>query len=216
MNITKKLILNITIFMVLLALLSNHAMAAEYVVKVDNMQLGTVKVQETKNGWISVSEIEYGEKYVVEARTLCGKNGMFQIYEATFKTNNEVVAKILGTNKNGRVAITLYMYYNPKSPSVKTFNFDSPNFVILDNNFIIPHFEMMLRMPQPTMNIIIPQSLFDPSKTEKATGIAQLKRISKDKYSFSYEGTEITITTDNFGIVKMEYSNGITVERVKK
>ncbi|MEN3042681.1 MAG: hypothetical protein ABDH59_05200 [Fervidobacterium sp.] len=189
---------------------------AEYVVKVDNMELGRVRTQWTKNGWICISEIQYGEKYVVETRTLYGKSGRFDMYEAIFKTNNEIVAKILGVNKMGRTSITLYAYYDPKSPSVKTFNFNTSDLVLLDNNFIIPHFEMMLKMPQPVMNIIIPQALFNPSKTEKATGVAEMKRLPDGKYTLSYEGTVITITSDNFGIVKMEYSNGIVVERVKK
>ncbi|MCX7653406.1 MAG: hypothetical protein N2Z58_01815 [Fervidobacterium sp.] len=189
---------------------------AEYVVKIDNMELGRVRTQWTKNGWICISEIQYGEKYVVETRTLYGKGGRFDMYEAIFKTNNEIVAKILGVNKMGKTSITLYAYYDPKSPSVKTFNFNTSDLVLLDNNFIIPHFEMMLRVPQPVMNIIIPQALFNPSKTEKATGVAEMKRLPDGKYTLSYEGTVITITSDNFGIVKMEYSNGIIVERVKK
>ncbi|MGC8820930.1 MAG: hypothetical protein ACP5KD_06770 [Fervidobacterium sp.] len=205
-----------TLLFLLVLILSAQLMAAEYVVKVDNMKLGTIKVEQSKNGWISVSEIEYGEKYTVETRTVYTRSGMFQIYEATFKTNDEIVAKILGTNKSGRTSVTLYLYYDPKSPSVKTFNFNTPDLVILDNNFIIPHFEMMLRTPKPVMNIIIPQALFDPSKTEKATGIAQLKRLVDGRYSFTYENTQILITADKFGIVKMEYSNGIVVERVKK
>lgn len=189
---------------------------AEYVVKIDNMELGRVRTQWTKNGWICISEIQYGEKYVVETRTLYGKGGRFDMYEAIFKTNNEIVAKILGVNKMGKTSITLYAYYDPKSPSVKTFNFNTSDLVLLDNNFIIPHFEMMLKVPQPVMNIIIPQALFNPSKTEKATGVAEMKRLPDGRYTLSYEGTVITITSDNFGIVKMEYSNGIIVERVKK
>lgn len=204
------------LILTLTLLYTTFLFSAEYVVRVDNMELGRVKTQLTKNGWVSVSEIQYGEKYVVETRTVYGKSGRFDVYEAVFKTNNEVVAKILGVNKMGRTSITLYAYYDPKSPSVKTFNFNTPDLVILDNNFIIPHFEMLLKTPQPVMNIIIPQALFNPSKTEKATGVAEMKRLSEGKYSLSYEGTVITITTDNFGIVKMEYSNGIVVERVKK
>ncbi|MEJ5257334.1 MAG: hypothetical protein WHS64_03705 [Fervidobacterium sp.] len=189
---------------------------AEYVARIGEMELGRIKTQLTKNGWVSVSEIQYGETYLVETRTLYGANGMFQIYEATFKTGGEIVAKILATQKMMKTTITLYAYYDPKNPSVKTFSFSEPNLVILDNNFIIPHFEMMLKMPHPKFQILIPQALFNPSKTEKASGIAELKRLEKDIYVLSYEGTDIKIITDKDGIVKMEYSNGITVERVKK
>ena len=186
----------------------------EYVARIDNMELGRINVTETKNGWISVSEIQYGEKYTVETRTVFGKSGLFELYEATFKTNGELVAKILGVSKLNKTTITLYAYYDPKNPSVKTFTFTEPNIILLDNNFIIPHFEMMLRIPQPQFQILIPQALFNPSQTEKASGIAQLKRLSENVYLLSYEGTEIKITKDKAGIVKMEYSNGIVVERV--
>ncbi|MFN3691717.1 MAG: hypothetical protein ACK4R7_02385 [Fervidobacterium sp.] len=200
----------------IILLISSLAISAEYTVRIENMELGKVKTQYTKNGWSSVSEIQYGEKYVVETRTVYGKNGFFTVYEAVFKTNNEVVAKILGVNRQGKVSIALYAYSDQKNPSVKIFTFNDPNMVVLDNNFIIPHFEMMLKMPHPSINILIPQALFNPSKTDKATGVAQLKRLSSGKYEFSYEGTVILITTDKFGILKMEYSNGITVERVSK
>ncbi|MFN6991939.1 MAG: hypothetical protein ACK4MM_04370 [Fervidobacterium sp.] len=206
----------INTIIVIILLISSLVISAEYTVRIENMELGKIKTQYTKNSWSSVSEIQYGEKYVVETRTVYGKNGFFTVYEAVFKTNNEVVAKILGVNKQGKVSITLYAYSDQKNPSVKTFTFNEPNMVVLDNNFVIPHFEMMLKMPHPSMNILIPQALFNPSKTDKATGVAQLKRLPSGKYEFSYEGTVILITTDKFGILKMEYSNGITVERVSK
>lgn len=210
------MIKTINTLVAIILLISSLAISAEYTIRIENMELGRVKTQYTKNGWSSVSEIQYGEKYVVETRTVYGQNGFFTVYEAVFKTNNEVVAKILGVNRQGKVSITLYAYSDQKKPSVKTFTFNDPNMVVLDNNFIIPHFEMMLKMPHPSMNILIPQALFNPSKTDKATGVAQLKRLPSGKYEFSYEGTVILITTDKFGIIKMEYSNGITVERVSK
>ena len=202
---------------VLLAITTVITFGMEYVVRVDQMELGKITTANTKNGWTSVSELEYGEKYRVETRTTYGKSGLFEVYEATFVTGDEVVAKILGTNKQNRISITVYMYYDdPKNPSVKTFTFDNSSMVILDNNFVIPHFEMMLKTPSPVFTILIPQALFDPSKTEKASGNAQLKRAANGKYVLSYEGVDITISTDKLGIVSMEYSNGITVERVKK
>jgi len=200
----------------LLTITAVASFGMEYVVRVDQMELGRIKTENTKNGWTSVSELEYGDKYTVETRTVYGNSGFFEIYEATFKTGGEIVAKILGTNKQSRISITVYMYYDPKNPSVKTFTFDNSSMVILDNNFVIPHFEMMLKTPSPVFTILIPQALFDPSKTEKASGNAQLKRTANGKYVLSYEGLDITISTDKLGIVSMEYSNGITVERVKK
>ncbi|WP_448375966.1 hypothetical protein [Fervidobacterium sp.] len=197
-----------------LLLIVSVIFGVEYVARIDNMILGKITVQETKNGWISVSEIQYGEKYTIETRTVFGKRGFFEVYEATFRTNGELVAKILGVCRMNKTTITLYAYYDPKAPSVKTFTFTEPNIVLLDNNFIIPHFEMMLRTPQPQFQILIPQALFNPSQTEKASGIAQLKRIAENVYTLSYEGTEIKITKDKQGIMKMEYSNGIVVERV--
>ncbi len=197
----------------LLLAISTTTLGVEYIARIDNMELGRIQVEYTKNGWISVSEIQYGEKYTIETRTTYGPDGFFQVYEATFKTNGELVAKILGVNKAGKTTITLYAYYDPKAPSVKTFTFTEPNIVLLDNNFIIPHFEMILRMPQPRFQILIPQALFNPSKTDKASGIAMLKRLSDRSYVLSYEGTEIKITTDEKGIVRMEYNNGIVVER---
>ncbi|MGC9771793.1 hypothetical protein SAMN04488510_10852 [Fervidobacterium changbaicum] len=199
---------------VMILTFSATAFGIEYRARIDNMELGRIQVEFTKNGWISVSEIQYGEKYTIETRTVYGKNGFFEIYEATFKTNGDLVAKILGVNRAGKTTITLYAYYDPKSPSVKTFTFTEQNIVLLDNNFIIPHFEMLLKMPQPQFQILIPQALFNPSKTDKASGVAQLKRLSENVYMLSYEGTDIKITTDKSGIVKMEYNNGIVVERV--
>lgn len=201
---------------VMAVLVATAVFSAEYAVRIGDMELGRVRTEYNKNGWRSVSEIQYGEKYVVETRTTYGKNGFFSVYEAVFKTNNEIVAKILGINKNGRVLVTLYAYSDAKNPSVKSFTFNNASIVVLDNNFVIPHFEMMLRVPHPSMNILIPQALFNPSKTDKAVGVAQLRRLPSGKYEFSYEGTVILITTDKFGISKMEYSNGIVVERVGK
>ncbi|NPU89112.1 MAG: hypothetical protein HPY87_04315 [Fervidobacterium sp.] len=210
----RKHIVRLIEVVILLLAISTTTLGVEYIARIDNMELGRIQVEYTKNGWISVSEIQYGEKYTIETRTACGPNGFFQVYEATFKTNGELVAKILGVNKAGKTTITLYAYYDPKAPSVKTFTFTEPNIVLLDNNFIIPHFEMILRMPQPRFQILIPQALFNPSKTDKASGIAMLKRLSDRSYVLSYEGTEIKITTDEKGIVRMEYNNGIVVERV--
>jgi len=208
-----KLSILVGVFLVFTVLIT---FGAEYIVRVDQMELGKIKSENTKNGWVSISNLEYGEKYTVETRTVYGKTGYFEQYEAIFKTNDEIVAKILGTNKQNRVSIILYMYYDPKNPSVKTFTFDNTEMVILDNNFVIPHFEMMLKTPSPVFTILIPQALFDPSKTEKASGTAQLKRTADGRYILTYEGLQITIVTDKSGIVTMEYSNGITVERVKK
>ena len=210
----RKHIVRLIEVVILLLAISTTTLGVEYIARIDNMELGRIQVEYTKNGWISVSEIQYGEKYTIETRTAYGPNGFFQVYEATFKTNGELVAKILGVNKAGKTTITLYAYYDPKAPSVKTFTFTEPNIVLLDNNFIIPHFEMILRMPQPRYQILIPQALFNPSKTDKASGIAMLKRLSDRSYVLSYEGTEIKITTDEKGIVRMEYNNGIVVERV--
>ncbi|AFG34636.1 hypothetical protein Ferpe_0498 [Fervidobacterium pennivorans DSM 9078] len=210
----KKRIVGLIYAGMLLLVISATTFGVEYIARIDNMELGRIRVEYTKNGWISVSEIQYGEKYTIETRTAYGPNGFFQVYEATFKTNGELVAKILGVNKAGKTTITLYAYYDPKAPSVKTFTFTEPNIVLLDNNFIIPHFEMILRMPQPRFQILIPQALFNPSKTDKASGIAMLKRLSDRSYVLSYEGTEIKITTDEKGIVRMEYNNGIVVERL--
>uniref|UniRef100_A0A7C4S011 Uncharacterized protein n=1 Tax=Fervidobacterium pennivorans TaxID=93466 RepID=A0A7C4S011_FERPE len=210
----RKHIVRLIEVVILLLAISTTTLGVEYIARIDNMELGCIQVEYTKNGWISVSEIQYGEKYTIETRTAYGPNGFFQVYEATFKTNGELVAKILGVNKAGKTTITLYAYYDPKAPSVKTFTFTEPNIVLLDNNFIIPHFEMILRMPQPRFQILIPQALFNPSKTDKASGIAMLKRLSDRSYVLSYEGTEIKITTDEKGIVRMEYNNGIVVERV--
>jgi len=210
----RKHIVRLIEVVILLLAISTTTLGVEYIARIDNMELGRIQVEYTKNGWISVSEIQYGEKYTIETRTAYGPNGFFQVYEATFKTNGELVAKILGINKAGKTTITLYAYYDPKAPSVKTFTFTEPNIVLLDNNFIIPHFEMILRMPQPRFQILIPQALFNPSKTDKASGIAMLKRLSDRSYVLSYEGTEIKITTDEKGIVRMEYNNGIVVERV--
>jgi hypothetical protein len=210
----RKHIVRLTEVVILLLAISTTTLGIEYIARIDNMELGRIQVEYTKNGWISVSEIQYGEKYTIETRTAYGPDGFFQVYEATFKTNGELVAKILGVNKAGKTTITLYAYYDPKAPSVKTFTFTEPNIVLLDNNFIIPHFEMILRMPQPRFQILIPQALFNPSKTDKASGIAMLKRLSDRSYVLSYEGTEIKITTDEKGIVRMEYNNGIVVERV--
>jgi hypothetical protein len=209
----RKHIVRLIEVVILLLAISTTTLGVEYIARIDNMELGRIQVVYTKNGWISVSEIQYGEKYTIETRTAYGPNGFFQVYEATFKTNGELVAKILGVNKAGKITITLYAYYDPKAPSVKTFTFTEPNIVLLDNNFIIPHFEMILRMPQPRFQILIPQALFNPSKTDKASGIAMLKRLSDRSYVLSYEGTEIKITTDEKGIVRMEYNNGIVVER---
>lgn len=210
----RKHIVRLIEVVILLLAISTTTLGVEYIARIDNMELGRIQVEYTKNGWISVSEIQYGEKYTIETRTAYGPNGFFQVYEATFKTNGELVAKILGVNKACKTTITLYAYYDPKAPSVKTFTFTEPNIVLLDNNFIIPHFEMILRMPQPRFQILIPQALFNPSKTDKASGIAMLKRLSDRSYVLSYEGTEIKITTDEKGIVRMEYNNGIVVERV--
>ncbi|MFN4267540.1 MAG: hypothetical protein ACK4EZ_01760 [Fervidobacterium pennivorans] len=210
----RKHIVRLIEVVILLLAISTTTLGVEYIARIDNMELGRIQVEYTKNGWISVSEIQYGEKYTIETRTAYCPNGFFQVYEATFKTNGELVAKILGVNKAGKTTITLYAYYDPKAPSVKTFTFTEPNIVLLDNNFIIPHFEMILRMPQPRFQILIPQALFNPSKTDKASGIAMLKRLSDRSYVLSYEGTEIKITTDEKGIVRMEYNNGIVVERV--
>lgn len=210
----RKHIVRLIEVVILLLAISTTTLGVEYIARIDNMELGRIQVEYTKNGWISVSEIQYGEKYTIETRMAYGPNGFFQVYEATFKTNGELVAKILGVNKAGKTTITLYAYYDPKAPSVKTFTFTEPNIVLLDNNFIIPHFEMILRMPQPRFQILIPQALFNPSKTDKALGIAMLKRLSDRSYVLSYEGTEIKITTDEKGIVRMEYNNGIVVERV--
>lgn len=200
----------------LLILVLTSVFGAEYVVRVDSMILGRVKTILGKNGWVSVSEIEYGEKYIIETRTVYTADGVVAHYEAIFKTRGEVVAKIIGTRRQNTTSVTLYAYNDSSKPAVKTFAFDNPEIFILDNNFVIPHFEMLLRNPRPVYHILIPQALFDPSKTEKASGTATLRRDSQGRFIFSYEGVEIKITTDRFGIVRMEYSNGIVVERVKK
>lgn len=195
---------------------SNPSLAAEYVVKVDSMTLGRVTTYVGRNGWISVSEIEYGDKYVVETRTVYGRDGLFTYYEASFKTGGELVAKIVGQKRLRRVFFTLYTYADPKKPSSKVFSFDNPDLVILDNNFIIPHFEMMLKFAKPAFQIMIPQALFDPSKTDKASGVANLKRDQQGRFVLTYENVEIRITTDEHGILRMEYSNGVVVERTRR
>lgn len=208
----KKLKLSLLVLMLVLT----SVFGAEYVVRVDSMILGRVKTILGKNGWVSVSEIEYGEKYIVETRTVYTADGVLAHYEAIFRTHGEVVAKIISTRKQNTTNVTLYAYNDSSKPAVKTFAFDNPEIFILDKNFVIPHFEMLLRNPRPVYHILIPQALFDPSKTAKASGTATLKRDRQGRFIFSYEGIEIKITVDRFGIVRMEYSNGIVVERVKR
>ncbi|WP_241498734.1 hypothetical protein [Fervidobacterium thailandense] len=206
--------LKVPILMLILFLA--NVFGAEYIVRVDSMVLGRVRTSFGKNGWVSVSELEYGEKYIVETRTVYAASGVLAHYEAIFRTRGEVVAKIVGTRRQGTTNVTLYAYNDSSRPAVKTFAFDNPEIFIVDNNFVIPHFEMLLKNPRPVYQILIPQALFDPSKTEKASGTATLKRDNQGRFIFSYEGVEIRITVDKDGIVRMEYSNGIVVERVKK
>ncbi len=201
-------------FSVLLAFVS--LFGAEYVVKVNDTVLGKILVTQEKGIWKSVSEIYYGVMYVVDTRTTYKNDGTLLSYEAIFKTDDQIVAKILGTNRNGKIVMTLYAYSDPKNTMVKTFTFSNPNLLVLDNNFVIPHFEMMLRFPRPVFDILIPQALFDPSKTEKATGQGSFRRIKSGVFQFSYEGITIDIETDESGIIKMIYSNGINVIRTKK
>ncbi|MFN3328174.1 MAG: hypothetical protein ACK40U_04845, partial [Fervidobacterium pennivorans] len=56
----------INTIIVIILLISSLVISAEYTVRIENMELGKIKTQYTKNGWSSVSEIKYGEKYVVE------------------------------------------------------------------------------------------------------------------------------------------------------
>ncbi len=193
-----------------------NVFGAEYVVKVNDTVLGKIVVTQEKGIWKSFSEIYYGVTYIVDTRTTYKNDGTLLSYEAVFKTDDEIVAKILGTNRNGKIVMTLYAYSDPKNTMVKTFTFNNSNLLVLDNNFVIPHFEMMLKFPRPSFDILIPQALFDPSKTEKATGQGTFKRLRQGLFQFSYEGVTIDIESDDHGITKMTYSNGIIVIRTKK
>ncbi|QTA37112.1 hypothetical protein JYK00_04985 [Thermosipho ferrireducens] len=181
--------------------------AETYTIRIGDTILGTSIVNKiSPESYHVTTTIDYGIVYTVESTTTY--NGeFFKNYLVTFTVDGTVTAKISG-QYDGTEA--LFVFETPQSS--KTFKLTKKNLIILDNNFMIPHYEKLLETPSPIFEIVIPQALFNPGKTKDAVGIATLKKLD-DSFQLLYKNEKVNIEKDESGIVKMEFPGFVTVER---
>ncbi|SHH30274.1 hypothetical protein [Thermosipho atlanticus] len=194
----------------LLLILSLISFSEIYSIKIDDTPLGTAVLREiTDEVYQVVTTIDYGVFYTIESTTTYD-GPYFKDYIATFSVDGTTTGRIIGSY-DGEVANFTF----ESQVSSNTISLNKQNLVILDNNFMLSHFLKIIEYPSPIFEIVIPQLLFNPSKTEYAVGEAILNK-KGDTFVISFENEKILITVKDNKIYKIEYpDSSITVELVE-
>ncbi|MDK2885524.1 MAG: hypothetical protein PWP54_82 [Thermosipho sp. (in: thermotogales)] len=198
------------ILLVFLILFSIFSFANDvYSIKMGETSLGTsVLLEISSDIYKVITTIEYGTEFVVESTTTF-EGPYFKDYVVSFSVDGTLTGEITG-NYDGKVANFVF----ESQVGSNTVSINRQKLVILDNNFILSHFLKIIEYPAPTFELVIPQLLFNPSKTEYAVGKASLKK-DGDIFEISYQEEKILITFKNGKILKIEYpSSSIIVELV--
>jgi len=156
-----------------------------------------------------VTTIDYGTTFVIDSTTTF-EGPYFKDYVATFSVDGTYTGELIG-NYDGNVANFIFESQTGSS----TVSLNKKKLIILDNNFILSHFIKIIEYPSPTFEVVIPQLLFNPAKTEYAVGKASLKKTG-DTFEITYQGEKILITVKEGKIYKVEYpESSITLELVE-
>ncbi|MBO8160938.1 MAG: hypothetical protein H0Z24_04825 [Thermosipho sp. (in: Bacteria)] len=199
----RKLVFFILIFLAIVSF------SAVYSIKINDTPIGTTVLNEvTEDVYNVVTTIEYGAVYTIESTTTYDGE-YFKNYVVSFSVDGSFTSMITGKYDGNTAKFVFETSY-----SSNTINISRKNLVILDNNFILSHFIKIIEYPSPLFEMVIPQLLFNPSKTEYAVGEASLKKIN-NRFEIEYQNEKIYITVEGNRINKIEYpTSSIVVELV--
>lgn len=178
-----------------------------YNIKIGETSFGTsVLIKVDPQTYRSISTIDYGVVYTVDATTVY--DGLwFKNYVASFTVDGTFTGILKAENSGNEINFVYETRYGSKT----SYKLSGGKFVILDNNFILAHIERLLEYPIPYFKLVVPQLIFNPSKTEFATGQASLKK-NGEIFEIKFQDESIKIKYENGKIISLEYPGFVKVE----
>lgn len=194
----------------LFLLISVFSFSGVYSIMMNETLLGTSVIHEISTDvYEVVTTVDFGKIFVIDSTTTF-EGPYFKEYIATFSVDGTLTGQ-LNASYDGKVANFIF----ESQAGSNTVSLNKKNLVILDNNFILSHFIKIIEYPSPTFEMVVPQLLFNPSKTEYAVGEASLKKIG-DTFEITFQEEKILITVKNGKIYKIEYpDSSITLELIE-
>ena len=178
-----------------------------YTIKIGETQLGTsVFLKIDENTYRTITTIDYGMIYTIDSTTTYN-GAWFKNYTATFTIDGSFTGIINGINNNNKISFVFETL-----TSSLTYDLSNGKFVVFDNNFVLSHIQRLLEYPMPYFKIVIPQLLFNPSKTEYAIGDATLKKVDRNTFEITYRNEKIRVNFENGKIMSLEYPGYVKVE----
>ncbi|ABR30112.1 hypothetical protein SU69_01265 [Thermosipho melanesiensis] len=195
------------LLVIFIVLFSIFTFAEIYSIKIGDTLLGTSVLFENNNIFTTKTEIDYGVLYTIDSTTVFNEN-LFENYTVSFTVDGSYTGQIVG-NYDGKVANFVFETLQ----SSYTYSLNSRDLIILDNNFVLSHLKRLLEFPAPYFKVVVPQLLFNPSKTGYAVGEATLKK-KGDTFELVFRNERIRIKYKEGKILEIEYPGYVTVELI--
>ncbi|MBT1248484.1 MULTISPECIES: hypothetical protein [unclassified Thermosipho (in: thermotogales)] len=178
-----------------------------YSIKIGETLLGTSVLNEKGDVYTTKTIIDYGMLYTIDSTTVFVDN-LFKDYIVTFTVDGSYTGRIIG-KYDGKVAKFIFETLQ----SSYTYTLNKENLFIMDNNFVLSHLKRILDFPSPYFNVVIPQLLFNPSKTEYAVENVSLKK-KGEIFELNFRDESIKITYHMGNITRIEYPGHVVVELI--